>query len=518
MEICKYFYNIITVMFSKRKIIIAILGIIAVAIFFVIVRTGRDFVATKDALKTFGESPQAQMEFVPLTDWGDRDTSKREVQNQDYVLASGTRYFEDTEFLQKGNIILSGDAKIVFLNSMLEMSPAERGDNSKIILSGEAEIRFEDSTLKPSLHDASLLLVELSDNSKFSFIRSQGVNSISAKDNAQVMLEDSIWAFFTTKFRGGIIKVADSADISAINSIIGSFELVLNEDSSAFIKNFKPGKFSKLDLGKQFAVSGAQFKVLLEDSEILGDYIEGAGDRGLSLSAPAGIKSLRLANSEINKLKILSKGETLSLSGIKIGEELNFRYKNINIEDSKIMAEWEFYADDSMLHISDSSGIFLEALGASDIKLDGVELSGFRTNGFTGKAELMGNSIWKDYARIVSSSFSLLGDFSAQGLDALDISSLIWKGSLAEREFFVDILSISPSPEFVSSAKVELLGADQKVISESYTNKSGRANFSIKFTDNNIRSKFYIRVGKDGKEKTHPVDFFTPTPIKLILK
>ena len=84
------------------------------------------------------------------------------------------------------------------------------------------------------------------------------------------------------------------------------------------------------------------------------------------------------------------------------------------------------------------------------------------------------------------------------------------------REFPIDIFTTEP--EIVRAAKIEVFGGDDKLLSRTYTNKEGRAYFSITFTDADFQEKFYIKVTKGDKGIKHSVNFLTPTPIKLILK
>ena len=82
----------------------------------------------------------------------------------------------------------------------------------------------------------------------------------------------------------------------------------------------------------------------------------------------------------------------------------------------------------------------------------------------------------------------------------------------------MDVLGLDPEPMFVSAAKVEVFDRDDKLLSEAYTNNTGRAEFSILFDDTNYKEKFTVKVTKGDGEIKYSVDFLTPTPIKLILK
>lgn len=504
-------------MFSKRNLIILGVVILGIVVFFVVVRTGRNFVATEDAQKTFGEEVKVQREFIPLTEWGKRNTSKRKVSNEDFVVSSGVEIFADTEFLQSGNIIIEGSGKLIFRDSVIQMSPGEE-PRANIFVRDNGEIVFENSTLKPSLHDPANLYVNLSNNGKFVFNNSQGIHMLIAGDNSTIEMNGSIWAFYLPTFRGGGVQLSGAAQADIKNSTIGGLVLDLPADARVNINGFKAKKFKEWSVQENLVADNVKFNAVFENVEILGDYYEGGSERGLTIFAPSDIRSLAVSDSELNKFVITSSDEDLAFNGLQLGVSSNFSYKNIKLTNSKVMAQWGFFMHGGSGNFTNSSGLWFFLYEDAKLTLKDSEMNEFDPRDFRGTIDFE-NVIWKNAGEIIgNNNFKWLGAWSAQGFDPVDFRPLLWDESKVTRKFPIDILAIDPEPAFVRAAKIEVFDKNDKLLSETYTDKSGRAYFSITFDDKNYRDKFYIKVNKEGKERKHLINFLTPTPVKLILK
>jgi len=500
---------------SGRNIVIALIIILILGVFFV-VRMTQGLGIGRGSGESFGKETRVQRGFIPLSEWGLRDTSKRKVSNEDFVVDSGIVEIEDTEFFQTGNIIVEGNGKLVFKNSIVEMSPG-KNPRANIFVRDEAELVFESSTLKPTFHDPENLYVNLSGDARFTFNNSQGIHMLIAQDNSQIEMNNSVWAFFLPNFRGGALQVRDAALATLTNSTVGGIVLDLPEVARATVQDFKPQKFEKFNLREEFGLQNVGFNIILENTEVLGDYYAGGSDRGLSIFVPSGIKSLKVLDSELNKLVITSKDEDLAFEGLELDTSNDFFYKNINFTNSRVMTQWGFFIRGGVGHFTNSKGLWFFLYDDAKLTLKNSEMNEFDPRNFTGSVDFE-NVIWKNAGEIIGgNNFTWRGSWSAQGFDSVDFRPLAWDNSIVRRDFSIDVLAIDPEPAFVRAARIEVFDKDNNFLYETYTNKSGRAFFPIIFDDNNFRDKFSIKVSKDGKERKHSVNFLTPTPIKLIL-
>jgi len=501
-------------MHLRRISIIFIFGSIALGAFFGI-RTAMDFFGGKSG-GGFGEEAKVQRDFIPLKLWGERDVSERESSNEDIVINFETRIFRDTELSQFGNIIVEGTGKLIFKNSMLKMNPGEDDPRANIFVRDQGELIFENSTLKPNFDDPANLYIHLSGNARFVFKNSQGLHMLIARENAVIEMTDSLWALTLPNFRGGGVQLRDKAQAHITNSTIGGLVLELPQGAEVDIRDFTAGKFEDFDLVRDFSSKGVGFNAVLQNSQILGDYYEGGSERGLAIFAPSNISKLTITDSTLNKLVITSTNENLAFSGLDLGVELDFAYRNIGLSNSKVMSQWGFFMHGGSGHFTGSKGLWFSLYDDVELKLVDSEMNEFDPRDFRGIIDF-DNVIWKNAGEIIGNNdFLWRGSWFAQGFDPEDFSPLIWNRSQVVREFPIDIFTIEP--KIVRAAKIEVFGVDNKLLSQTYTNKEGRAYFSITFNDGEFQEKFYIKVTKGDMEIKHPINFLTPTPIKLILK
>ena len=500
-------------MILKRILIIVLLGSLAVGSFFAIRKVVE---LTENRSRTFGQETLVQRGFTPLGQWGKRDTERREESGEVIVIgAEEVRIVKDTDFFQKGDIIVKDNGKLIFQNSVVEITPGE-APRANIFVRDNGELVFENSTLKPHSDDPANLYIYLSDEARFVFKDSQGIHMIFASGSSEIKMDNSIWAYTMPNFRGGGVQLRDKAQAHITNSTIGGLVLELPQEAQVDIRDFQAGKFEDFDFARDFSSKGVGFNVVLKNSEILGDYLEGGSERGLAIFAPSNISKLTITGSTLNKLVITSTNENLTFSGLDLGVERDFAYKNINLSNSKVMAQWGFFMHGGSGHFTDSKGLWFSLYGDAELKLVDSEMNGFDPRDFKGIIDFE-NVVWKNAGEIVGNNdFVWRGSWFAQGFDPEDFSPLIWNRSQVVREFPIDIFTTEP--EIVRAAKIEVFGVDNKLLSRTYTNKEGRAYFSITFNDAEFQEKFYIKVTKGDKEIRHSINFLTPTPIKLILK
>ena len=500
-----------------RKIGIVLVFSVLIFVGFFAVREVMDLVVNRGG-GGFGEEAKVQRDFVPIEQWGERDTSRREVSKGDFIVRDETVTILETRFLQSGNIIVEGEGKLIFIDSILEMSPGENDSRANIFVKDQGELIFERSTLKPHPDDPRNLYVNIMGEASFVFRNSQGIHMLIAKDNAKIEFENSTWAISLPDFRGGGVQVRDRVILNIKNSTIGGLILELTAEAQMDINDFEAGKFERFSLKEDFNTRNIDFTVILENSEILGDYYEGASERGLAILAPSKIRHLKVSNSTLNKLVIISEDENLSFDGLRLGEAQDFAYRNISFVDSKIAAQWGFFMHGGRGVFSDSEGLWFSLHDDVELTVRDSEMNDFDSRDFTGIIDFE-DVVWKNTGEIIGNNdFIWRGSWFAQGFDPDDLRPLIWNDSRVTREFLIDIVSMVPEFKATSSASVEIFDNDDNLIWEGFTNKEGRVIFSILFDDTNYRDKFSIKVAKGEKEIKHSVDFLTPTPIKLILK
>ena len=506
-------------MILKRVLIIALLGSLVVGAFF---GARKVMELTGNRSRTSGEVSLVQRGFVPLGQWGKRDTERRESSREVIVIgAEEVRIVKDTDFFQEGDIIVEDNGKLIFENSVVEMSPkASEGGSPRanIFVRDKGEIVFESSTLKSHADDPRNLYVNLSDEGRFVFNDSQGTHMLIASGNAKIEMDNSVWAYTMPNFRGGGVQVRDAAQANIANSIIGGLIVEFPRDARVDIRDFEAGKFEEFNMKEDFNFRNVDFNVVLQNTEILGDYYEGGSERGLSIFAPSDIRALKISDSELNKFVLVSTDEDIGFDRLKLGTAQDFSYRNIQLINSKVTTQWGFFMHGGKGTFTNSEGLWFFIYGDAKLTLKNSEMNRFDPRDFRGVIDFE-NAIWKNAGEIIGNNdFTWRGSWFSQGFAEEDFRPLFWDDSRVFREFFLDVFGLDPEPIFVSAAKVEVFDGDDKLLLEAYTNNTGRAEFSILFDDTNYKEKFTIKVVKGDREIKHSVNFLTPSPIKLILK
>jgi len=481
------------------------------------VREARDFIAARTEGGTFGEEAKVQREFIPLETWGERDTEKREESKKDFIVSSGVVTFEDTEFLQTGSIIVEGTAKMIVRDSIVKMTPDGNERQAQIIVRQRGELIFENSTLKPIRNDPSRLIVRIKDEARFVFNDSQGVHMLAVHDSATVTMKNSTWAFYLPKFRAGGLEVQDAARVSIQDSTIGGLTLKFPKEATVLIQDFKPQLFEHFNLQEDFDTSNVPFNVVLANTWILGDFYEGNSERGLSIVAPTDIESLDISNSVLNRVIFESEDEKVTFRDLELAVPRTFSSRNINFTDSKVTAQWGFSMHGGMGEFIDSKGLWLSLFGDAIVTVSNSELNRLDFEKYEGTIEF-DNVLWENGGTIRESEFIWSGSWTSQGFDERDLHNFLWDDSRVTREFIVDVAELGPEPSLVSAVKITVPQVSEELPYETYTDKEGRAFFSVIFNDENFREEFFIQVTKGGKKQKYPINFLTPTPIKLLLE
>lgn len=495
-------------------IIVLILGGVGFGIW-----EGWKFFEEKRAGQYYGEETLAQRGFIPLGHWGKRETEKRKFSETPFVIDSEVLFVKNTDFFQKGNITVSGTGKLIFQNSVVEMTAGETR-RAIISLKDRGELIFENSTLKPHADNPENLYVHVSDEAKIILNNSNGIHSLTVEDRAVIQMNNSTWAYSMPRFRGGRIEVRGSARAEIKNSVIGGLTIELPQSAKAAIIGFKPGKFDKLDVSKEFALEKSELQVLLEDSEILGEDLEVGGlkEWGLSIVASADIAKLQVIDSELNKFVIQTRGIDFKFTDLLLDTIQNFTYRNIGLENSKVMTEWGVFMEGGKGEITQSEGLWMSLKGNGEVSLKDSEISKFEAENFTGIIELT-ESIWMEGGEIWGQSdFTIRGSVLFQELGRDAFEHFLSQDSKVTRNFSIDAFLLNPGPIAARGATIEVFDKDEKLLEKVSTDKMGGANFPITFDNSNFREKFFVKISKFDQTARHEINFFTPTPIKLIVK
>ncbi len=508
---------------SRNFIWIAVLALVVTGGLWGI-KAGWNFWKDRPAQRYYGEETFAQRGFVPLGQWEKRETKHREKSSGDITIIEGARIISDTEFLHSGSIAVEGEARLTLQNSVLEMTPGNAPalpagrPRANIFVRDRAELIFENSTLKPHADDPANLYVYLDGEAKFIFNNSSGIHMLIAGGNSKVQIYNSTWAYSQPKFRGGGVKISGSAIADIRDSIIGGLVIELPKQAHAEIVDFKPGVFEKLDFQRDYGFENIGFNILLENTEILSDYLDGGSARGLAVFAQTDIANLKIVNSELNKFVLESSGEELKFSNLELERAQDFSYNNISIKNAAIMAQWGFFMHGGRGEFIDSEGLWFFVYDDAAIFLKNSVMNEFDSRDFSGVIDFT-DSIWKNAGEITGDNdFVWRGSWSAEGFEGGSFRPLIWDNSRVTREFPIDIFILNPGPVSARGAAISVFDKNDNVLSKHFTDKDGRAYFSISFSDRNYQDQFYIKVSKFDKEARHEINFLTPTPIKLILK
>lgn len=413
------------------------------------------------------------------------------------IIISGRDFLvlKNGEFEQFGNIYLKNGSKLIIRDSTFKITRYQKLLNHwGIFLDNTAALEIENSKLVPG--DPETLFV----------INARGGATVSMKnsptklhlfmmfDNAKAVVENSE----IVGILGGLIGAYDKANIRVINSKIGAVGLEIPNGATFETSGLGTGLFKDWDLRRDTKNSGIDYNIILQNTELIPDKIgPGPFERGWPVFIESGAK-VRIKDSELRKIAVTLHDEKAQFSNFYLEKPSNFDYRDIHLENIKVMGQWGIFPHGSSdVVVKDSDAFWTFIYDDSKLRLVNTHMDEFDPRDFHGEI-IFENSRWDTAAEIIdNNNFVMRGN-----LEIGDIGGFSWENSKIKRVY--DVIG-------KSAAELTLFKGDEKIWSGTL-DKDGKASFELNFDDVTFDDSWTM---KDNLGHTQEVTFFSETPIDM---
>ena len=407
---------------------------------------------------------------------------------------------ENEEFEQFGNIYLKDSSKLIIRDSTLKITRYQRLLNHwGIYLEDGASLEIENSKLMPGedpvSYEGTLFVIEARDKAIINMKNSPTkLHLFTLFDNAKAIIENSE----IVGEIGGLIGVFEKADVKIINSKVGAVNLHIPNGATFEASNLGTGFFEKWNLHEDAKVSGIHYNITLINTELVKDEIgPGPFERGWPVFIESDAK-VKIKDSELRKVVITLNNEKAEFTNFYLEKPTDFSYRNINLENVKVMGQWGiFLRDSSVVVVRDSDAFWTFIYDDSKLTLINTHMNEFDPRNFHGEI-VFENSRWDTAAEILENN-----DFVMEGSLVIgNIGGFSWENSKVTRVYEV---KGKPNRELT-------LRKGEETVWQGKTDENGKAIFSIKFEDKTFNDVFEL---KDNLGREIEVTFFSATPLNL---
>ncbi|MBI5253053.1 MAG: hypothetical protein HY930_01435 [Euryarchaeota archaeon] len=405
---------------------------------------------------------------------------------------------ENGKFEQFGNIYLKGKSKLIIRDSTFKITRYQRLLNHwKIRLEDSASLEIENSKLLPggSKEGPTLFVIEAANRAKVNMTNSPTkIHLFTMTGNAEAVIENSE----IIGDIGGLVGVFNDADVKIINSKVGAVNLHIPNGAIFEASGLGTGFFEKWNLYENAKVSGVSYDITLINTELVKDTIgPGPYERGWPVFIDSGAH-VKIKDSELRKVVITLRDEKAEFANFSLETPMNFNYRNISLENVKVMGQWGIFLHGSSdVIVRDSDAFWTFIFDDSKLTLINTHMNEFDPRNFRGEM-IFENSRWDTAAEILeNNNFTMSGS-----LEIGNIGGFSWEDSKITRIY-----------EVIGKPNTELiLRKEEETIWQGKSDANGKASFSIKFEDSTFNDDFEL---EDSLGRKIEVTFFSATPLNL---
>ncbi len=407
----------------------------------------------------------------------------------------GSLILENGNFEQFGNIYLKGKSKLIIRDSTFKITRYQRLLNHwGIYLEDRASLEIDNSKLMPSSGE-TLFIIYARDGTSVNMTDSPTkIHLFSMFGKAKAVVESSE----IVGDIGGLVGAYDNADVKVINSRIGAVNLRIPNGATFEASGLGTGFFEKWNLHENTKVSGINYNITLINTELVKDTIgPGPYERGWPVFIESGA-NVKIKDSELRKVVIDLYDEKTEFSNFSLEKPTNFNYRNINLENVKVMGQWGIFLHGSSdVVIRDSEAFWTFIFDDSKLTLINTHMNEFDPRNFRGEM-IFENSRWDTAAEILeNNNFTMSGS-----LEIGNIGGFSWENSKVTRIY--DLIG-KPNSELT-------LRKGEEIVWQGKTDENGKATFSLRFDDTTFDDSWLIQ---DNFGNENNMTFFSKTPVDI---
>lgn len=417
---------------------------------------------------------------------------------------------ESEKILVKGNLYVKDSATLTLKDSQLMM---ERGDTPTIhmyiFVEPAATLIIDHSTIFPGPLSGGLACV-INHGTTNMIDSPTSIHYFDMSDGAVLNMDHSAMIFEI----GGLLQVT-GGKTNVTNSTIGALGLSVPAGAHLEADGLQSGatfdKWRVQELIPDVDYELTFDKVTLLKDDFTGEYEHGPFERGWIFFLDPD-SHVRLSHSELRKVFIDVRNDTVEFRNLKVGEPSDLEYRDIRLEDVIVQGQWPFTITNASVTIIDSNYLFLQPSGSSTINLINSHIVEFIPRDFTGTINFE-NGVWTNAGEILggvdyhsrNNNFKITGSLEIG--DELR-TNLQWQDAQVTREFDVAVTDSLGNP--VEAAVIKMNGL------EYVTDAGGTTKFELNFDAENYNQVSVVEIWISGEMVQQTgIDFFSKTPISV---
>ncbi|MDP2883783.1 MAG: right-handed parallel beta-helix repeat-containing protein [Ignavibacteria bacterium] len=382
------------------------------------------------------------------------------IQGDLSLSGSQIRTVENTKLIVNGNIYLSGNARLVVRQSIIEVHHYPR---EEIFASDSAQLQADTTIFKTFVHSS------FDGKSKIFLNNCFLINLIALTTNARAEIRNS--TIFQDRF--GLVQADGNSSVLIENSVVGAIGLFLPTTYAVKIDSLRPGYFEHWS-AKEKISSKLGYDIVLNKTEVKDNPgYSGGFEMGWNLFASSA-DTLTVSNSVLNKIVISFSNEDVQFSNLATRTPTSFSRKAISLTNTVVQGQWGIFVTNGLTTLDNCRGVWIWPVGNKNTVVNNSEINETDPRHYTGTLVLNNATMTNGFEMFDSCAFRMEGN-----VKMIESGPLFTSDSRVTRNFEVAVIkSVDASPIAGINLVLKRLGAE---LWRGTTDAGGKARFDITF-------------------------------------
>ena len=408
------------------------------------------------------------------------------------LIINGTQTLaiENCTYIQKGNVFVSGSARVTIRNAMFRIDPQDYWHQFEFNVNDAASFEVSNSTVEVPKGAC----LRCGGNSRVNITQSllQGMPLV-ASGSSTITVNDS-------DYESGMALWEDFK-MTILNSTIGAITLNLGPPFSHRIAGLRPGYFDYLNLRQNQSEVDVGWQLTMANSSV--------GNWGIDLERS--YVNVAVSDSALGSVWITYFGTTGQIDGVKDGTY----YEHLDINNLELtntsVAAFSFAIRGSSVEVRNTTALLHLFEGVSNASIYDSDLV-FVSRG--------------DGTRAVG---VLLLDDSSLSVGGLAYSDLYIDGNITHIEWTgtdwfrsnvtrnYNVIAKEMDGSSIENVTLTLFDKNSALVWNGITDSMGKTDFNVTFSDGNYTDTLRLEAAKGNLSATKSISFLSNTPVAVVL-
>ncbi len=386
---------------------------------------------------------------------------REETIQGDLVLnGSQVRTVENTRLIVNGTIYLSGNARLVVRQSIIEVHHYPR---EEIFASDSAQLKADTTIFKTFIHSW------FGGKSKISLNNCFLINLIALTTDAQAEIRNS--TIFQDRF--GLVQADGNSNVLIENSVVGAIGLFLPATYAVKIDSLRPGYFDHWSAREKIS-DKLGYNIVLNKTEVKDNPgYSGGFEMGWNLFASSS-DTLTVSNSVLNKIVISFINEDVQFSNLATRTPTSFSRNAIRLTNTVVQGQWGIFVSNGLTTLDNCKGVWIWPVGNKNTVVNNSEINETDPRHYTGTLILNNASMSDGFEIYDSCAFRMEGS-----VRMFESGPLFTSDSRVTRNFEVAVIkSADATPIAGINLVLKRMGLE---LWKGATDAAGKVRFDVTF-------------------------------------